>query len=70
MYCNSLTEDESVFCTLKADKSGCEVNGATGCAHGLPTATSPATPSWDGDSTATTYVAKYCAAKTDKNKKV
>lgn len=65
MFCNSLTEDDSVFCTLNAGKTACAVNGATGCTHGLPTSTN-----WDGDSTASSYVAKYCAAKTDKTRKI
>lgn len=65
MFCNSLTEDDSVFCTLKADKSGCEISANTNCVYGLPTSTS-----WDGDSTAASYVPKYCAAKVDKTRKI
>lgn len=61
MYCNSITEDDTNFCTLKADKSGCEVNAKTGCTHGLPTAAS-----WDSNTTASTYVPIYCSTKTDK----
>jgi hypothetical protein len=64
LYCNSLTEDGSIFCTLNAAKNACELSASTDCTYGLPTSAG-----WDGDS-ATTYVAKYCAAKTDKTRKI